>query len=378
MSLISYVTRIHFADQVLEYALDAELLELAMLRPLVLWDGGEGREDLLQCLAAAMPDRVEAQVFRLPEAGATEEAAEGAALHYQGHDCDGLIAFGGGEALHLAKVVALRVSHAGALRDYLDCEGGRARIRNVLPPTIAIPATAGTGAEASDTAVFALAEGGCGALSSPYLLPRVVICDPTLTLDMDGRATACAGMEALAHCIETFIAAAFNPPADAIAADGLRHAFLHLERAVVRGGDLDARREMRAAALNGSLAQQKGLGAIRAMSNALFSCGDQRASGRGALCAVLLPWVLEFNAPAAGGRYPEIRRQFSLAPGADLGEALIRLRDRVGLPARLSDLGITEEVLVKAACFAAKDLANRTNPRKAGPEDYLALMRRAL
>lgn len=377
MSLINYVTRIHFADEVLEHALDAELEEMGVLSPLILWDGAGARKELLQRLELALPRRLRPQTFHLGDAGASEETALQAAATYRDGGCDGLIAVGGAPAIHLSRVVGVCVSHPGPLQDYLDCHGGLARIGNVLPPLIAVPTTAGSGSEASDTAVVALADGGCAALASPYLVPRVIICDPTLTLDMEERATASTGMEAFAYCVETFIGTAFNPPADALAGDGLRRAFLHLEQAVMEGQNLDARREMMSAALNGSLAQQKGLGALQAMSNALVSCGG-RQTDKGALCAVLLPLALEFNAPAAGERYPEIRRQLVLSETADLGEAVVRLREGIGLPSRLSELGIDDAMITKAAGFAATDHANRTNPRKAGPGDYLAIMRAAL
>lgn len=377
VSLINYVTKIHFADQVLEHALDGELEDMAVLRPLVIWDGDSRRSALRERLELAFPCRLRPQILELPDEGVTEETSDLVASVYRQGDRDGLIAVGGASAIHLAKAAAIRLSHPGPLQDYFDCEGGLARIRNVLPPLVVIPASAGTGAEASDTALISVPSRGSAALTSPYLVPRVIICDPTLTLDQDGRETASSGMEALAHCVETFIGSAFNPPADALAADGLRRIFLHLERAVADGQDLDARRQMMAAALNGSLAQQKGLGALQAMSNGLVSAGA-RLADKGALCAILLPLALEFNAPAAGTRYPSIERQLALPARRDLVEAVARLRERLGLPARLSALGLGEAALAKAAVFAASDHANRTNPRKTGPEDYLAMLRAAL
>lgn len=387
MSLITYVTRIHFADHVLEHALDVELESVKAARPLVVLDREGERTEALARLRLALPRRVAPAFVSLPEAGASEAACEAVAAAYRAQDCDALIAFGAAAAIDAAKAAGLRLTHRGPLSHYLGSAGGAARIRNRLPPLIAVPTLAGTGAEVSSTALIATEEGPSMALVSPLLVPRVVICDPTLTLDLPPGPTASAGMDALTHCVETFISSTFNPPADGIALDGLRRAFAHLEQAVARGDDLEARREMMAAGLNGALAQQKGLGAVHALSNALGGLGlGGRALGglglggsdHGAINAILLPLVLEFNAPATGGRYGEIRRELALSACADLGEAFARLRERLHLPGRLSELGADAATLERAAGFAARDHANRTNPRKADAADYLALLQAAL
>lgn len=377
MSLITYVTRIHFADHVLEHALDSELEALGAKRPLVLCDRDGARDMALGRLTLAFPRSVRAHYLNLTETRVTRESCDRAAEVYREHACDSLIAFGGAIACDLAKVAAIRITHEGSLCSYLGSEGGMARIRNVLPPLLAIPTVSGTGADVSGVAMISMEEGPNHAVVSPYLVPRVVICDPTLTLDLPPERTASAGMDALTHCMETFISSTFNPPADGMALDGMRRAYGNLERAVACGDDLEARREMMAAGLNGALAQQKGLGGVHAMSNALCGLGLGQ-SDHGAITGVLLPLVLEFNAPAAGGRYDEIRRELALSRGMELGHAIVGLRERVGLPAGLGELGADAATLEQAACFAARDHANRTNPRKADACDYLALLQEAL
>ncbi|WP_366556147.1 iron-containing alcohol dehydrogenase [Aquibaculum sediminis] len=377
MSLITYVTRIHFADHVLEHALESELEALGARRPLVLCDRDGARDLALGRLTLAIPRSVRAHYLTLTETRVTREACDKAAELYREQACDSLIAFGGAIACDLAKVAAIRITHEGTLCSYLGSEGGMARIRNVLPPLLAIPTVAGAGADVSGVALIAMEEGPNHAVVSPHLIPRVVICDPTLTLDLSPERTASTGMDALTHCMETFISSAFNPPADGMALDGMRRAFGNLERAVAQGDDLEARREVMAAGLNGALAQQKGLGGVHAMSNALCGLGLGQ-SDHGAITGVLLPLVLEFNAPAAGGRYEEIRRELALSQATGLGQAIVGLRERVGLPGCLSELGADAATLEQAACFAARDHANRTNPRKADASDYLALLQEAL
>lgn len=377
MSLISYVTRIHFAENVLEDALEAELESLGVRRPLVVTDDGAGRASILDRLMLALPRSVAPILFETAAGAATEAACAEAAALYLDCGADSLIGFGGAAAVSLAKAVAVQVSHPGPLRHFAGVAGGRARIRDVLPPLLAVPTMTGSCSEVIGGAVLAMHDGPHVALVSPYLTPRVVICDPTLTLDLPAGATASTGMDSLTHCIETYVATAYNPPADGIASDGLRRAAAYLECAVDDGSDLHARREMMAAALNGALASQKGLGAVHAMSHALAAVSRQPLD-HGALNAVLLPHVLAFNAPAVAPRYEAIRRELRLPPRSDLPEAISRLRERIALPSRLGEVGVEADGLARAAAFAEGDHANRTNPRRAAAGDYLAMLRAAL
>jgi len=376
MSLISYNTKIHFAESVLEDAFEAEFELLGLRRPLVISDNGPERAAVLARLEAAIPRGVSAGFYDMPTPTPTEALCDEAAQLYHDWEADGIVAFGAAGAHNLAKATALRVSHQGPYRQYAGVAGGP-RIRDVMPPVIVVPTIAGSCSEAVGVAVLVLPEGGTSTLISPYLTPRVVICDPTLTLDLPADLTAGAGMDALTHCVETYIAIAYNPPADGIARDGLRRAVAHLQRAVEDGSDLRARRELMAAALNGALAHQKGLGGVHAMSHALAGVAEGGID-HGAANAVLLPLVLEFNAPAVEARYEAIRYEMGLSEKADLPEAMARLRERIALPSRLGALGIRRDDLPRAADYAAADYANRTNPRRAGRDDYLAMLEAAI
>ncbi len=377
MSLIRYVTKIHFAENVLEDAIEAELDLLGITRPLVISDNPAARSGVIERLLASMPSGITPSLCETRAGRPTETESLRAAQIFLDTEADGLVAFGDPGAMGLAKSVGVLVSHAGRLRHYTDAEGGGARIRDVIPPLIAIPSVTTSCSEALGTSIVTLEDGEGAALVSPHLMPRVLICDPTLTLDIPSEQTAAAGMDALAHCIETFIAQAYNPPADGIAVDGLRRIAGHLERAVSDPADLVARREVMAGALNGGLASQKGLGAVHAMSHALEGV-VARGLDHGAVNAVLLPHVLAFNAPAVAPRYDEIRRGLGLPARADLPAAIAGLRERVALPGRLRELGVAECHLSKAANLAAADHANRTNPRHAGVEDYHSLLAAAL
>lgn len=376
MSLINYLTKIHFADHVLEEALAAEIEALALRRPMIVTDSGVAASGLVDRLTAGLPTSIDYTVFAASPGRPDESACCAAAQAYLAEGCDGLIGFGGGSPIDLAKAIALRATHDGPLCQYAAHEGGITRIRDLLPAIIAIPTTAGTGSEVMGSAAIMPEDGPAFILRSPYLVPKVAICDPTLTLDLPPHLTAGTGMDALTHCIETYVSTAYNPPADGIALDGLGRVAANIERAVAHGSDLDARREMMAAALNGALALQKGLGGVHAISNALGALSGYHLH-HGTLNAVLLPHVLDFNAPAVGDRYRAIKASARIPADADLADGLCRLGERLGLPRRLRDMGVDMAAISLAASLAERDHANRTNPRRANATDYLRIMQAA-
>src|SRR5690606_25807893 len=161
-----------------------------------------------------------------------ERAVHKAAAMYIENDCDGVIAIGGGSSIDLAKGVAVCATHEGPLKQFAVIEGGLAKITSTTAPVIAIPTTAGTGSEVGRGAILILDDGRKVGILSPHVLPKSAICDPELTLDLPPLLTAATGMDAIAHCIETFLSPQFNPPADGIALDGLRRAWAHIELAV--------------------------------------------------------------------------------------------------------------------------------------------------
>ncbi len=194
----------------------------------------------------------------------------------------------------MAKAVALLVAHPPPLAQYAMVEGGVARITPAVAPLIAIPTTAGTGSEVGRGGLITLADGRKLGLVSPHLIPKVAICDPELTLGLPPLLTAATGMDALAHCLETFLSPRVNPPAEAIALDGLGRAARHIERAVSDGADREARWQMMTASMEGAMAFQKGLGAVHAMSHPMGALREPSLH-HGTLNAVVLPAVLRFN-----------------------------------------------------------------------------------
>ncbi len=374
MHLITYLTRIQFGAGA-RMALPDEVAASAASRPMIVTDEG--------VVAAGLVERIETAygrplpVFaRCPE-NPTEAAAFEALRHFGEHGCDALIGVGGGSPIDLAKTVSLLATHPGPLARYAAIEGGAAAITAEKPPVFAVPTTAGTGSEVGRAALVTLEDGRKLGLISPHMIPTAAICDPDLTLGLPPRLTAATGMDAIAHCVETFLSPRFNPPADAIALSGLARAVRAIRRATEFGSDGDARAEMMLAALEGGLTFQKGLGAVHGLSHPLGALKALRLH-HGTLNAILLPHVLRFNAPAIAPRIPALRQALGLHADADMPEAIARLVRDLGLPTRLSELGIGRDHLAAIPANAVLDHSTATNPRPIDAAGYGALLEASL
>ncbi len=369
---IPYLTNVDFGIGALSRLAEA-LGEAGIKRPLLITDEGLVRAGVAEQTTMAMGKHQPAAMFAKTPANPTELAVEAAAAQYGAAGCDGIVALGGGSPMDLAKAVALRVSHDGDLADFAAVTGGALRIGGAVAPVIAIPTTAGTGSEVGRATLIVMTDGRKLALISPYLLPKRALCDPELTRDLPPDLTAATGMDAVAHCVETYLSPVVNPPADAIALDGLSRALTHIERAVVDGGDQEARWQMMMAALQGGLCFPKGLGAVHALSHALGAL-TAPVLHHGTLNAVLLPPVLRFNEDAEPGKCARLRQAMGLAEDADLGTAIAALNARLGLPEGLGAMGVPAGQIGGLARAALEDLSTQTNPRTVTVADYEAIL----
>lgn len=372
---INYLTKIRFGDDALD-DLAEELTLLGVTQPLIVTDAGLTASGLVTRVQEAIGGERPVPVYDGTPANPTEIAIEEAVAYYHEHDCDGIVALGGGSSIDLAKGVALLASHPAPLRQYAVIEGGAARIGSQVLPLVAIPTTAGTGSEVGRAALISMRDERKLGFLSPHLIPDVAICDPLLTLSLPPHLTAATGMDAIAHCVETFLSPRFNPPADAIALDGLQRATRHIRTAVSDGSNREARREMLMAATQGALAFQKGLGAVHSLSHALGGFHDLKLH-HGTLNALLMPIVLRFNQSHCDAKYDRLRQAMELAPGTDLVDAFTRLNHDLALPMRLSDLGVTRDRLAPVAQWALEDHSTATNPRPATREDFQRLLEEA-
>jgi alcohol dehydrogenase class IV len=319
-------------------------------------------------------------VFDATPPNPTEAAVRAAARLYAEEGCDGLVAVGGGSSIDLAKGVAIAATHAGPLAHYATIEGGSVRITAAAAPVIAVPTTAGTGSEVARGAILIVDDGRKLGFHSWHLMPKAALLDPELTLTLPPSLTAATGLDALAHCFETFMSAAVNPPADGIALDGLARGWAHIERATRDGADRDARWAMMSASMQGALAFQKGLGCVHSLSHSLG--GLQPRLHHGTLNAIFLPAVILFNASAHSMQRDERLQRMARAvglpgcgpEGGELAEAVRALNGRLGLPQGLAALGVEESHFEAIIDGALKDHCHATNPRLASRDGYRSIL----
>jgi len=379
MALINYITQIQFGYDSLDL-LQQECERIGIKRPFVVTDKGIRAAGLLDRVLAKLANAGDVGVYDGTPPNPNERAVRAAVDQYRAGGHDGIIAVGGGSSIDLAKGLAVCATHEGPLRSFAAIEGGVARITAATAPVIAIPTTAGTGSEVGRGAILILDDGRKVGILSPFVVPRVAICDPGLTLDLPAALTAATGMDAIAHCIETFLAPAFNPPADGIALDGLRRAWLHIERATREPHDRDARLNMMSASMQGALAFQKGLGCVHSLSHSLG--GINPRLHHGTLNAIFLPAVIRFNAVAPGvvseQKLERLAQSMGLSSSETVADAIARMSARLGLPGGLAELGVGEDLFPAIVKGALADHSHKTNPRDASPDDYVDMLRQSM
>lgn len=339
---------------------------------------------LLDVLHAAS---VEACTFDFAGEPTTDLVLEGRAVAKTEH-CDVVIGFGGGSALDAAKAIAALLTNEGDLFNHLEVVGRGQPLQQPAAPCIAIPTTAGTGAEVTRNSVLAVpAQRLKVSLRSPLLLPRLAIVDPELTHSLPPEITALTGMDALTQLIEPYVSPRANPLADALCAEGIPRAARSLRRAVDEGGHAAAREDMALASLFGGLAlANAGLGAVHGFAAPI---GGMFPAPHGAVCAALLPHVMAANVQAlrarqpdspALARYDEIARLLTGRSDAVADDAVswvaeltraIRIKPLGRFGLRPADFAAVVEKAAQASSMKA-------NPIALTPEELTAILERAL
>ena len=378
MALIHYLTQIQF-DYGAVALLKSECMRVGITKPLVVTDAGVKAAGVLQKALDALPGMA-VTVFDQTPSNPTEAAVMAAAALYKASGCDGLIAVGGGSAMDCAKGVAIVVTHEGPLTRYATIEGGSGLITERAAPLIAVPTTSGTGSEVARGAIIIVNDHRKLGFHSWHLLPKAAICDPDLTLGLPSRLTAATGMDAIAHCMETFMSAAFNPPADGIALDGLARGWTYIERATNNGSDREARFNLMSASMQGAMAFQKGLGCVHSLSHSLGGV-DPRLH-HGTLNAMFLPAVVRFNAEVDSlkreRRLERMAHAMGLSSGGDVAEAITDMNARLGLPTGLAAMGVERRQFDQIIKGALADHCHKTNPRLASGQEYEAMLAASL
>lgn len=303
-------------------------------------------------------------------------------------NCDFVIGFGGGSVMDAGKAIAAMLTNEGELLDYLEIIGRGKTLRQRSAPYVAVPTTAGTGAEVTRNAVLASPEHRVKvSLRSPHLLPRLAVIDPELTYDLPPALTATTGLDALTQLIEPYVCLRANPMTDGFCVEGIRRAARSLREAVFNGHNKSAREDMALASLFGGLAlANAGLGAVHGFAGPI---GGRFPAPHGAVCAALLPHVMAANLHALREREPQIpaldRYQMVAAwltgnphATADAGVAWVqKLVAELPIP-KLGAYGIREEHVADIVAKAANASSMKANPIVLTADELAQTLRLAL
>lgn len=347
-------------------------------KPLICTDPGLSSIGMTDKIRNLISNDFSSIYYEETPANPTENAVNEALELYKNNNCDGVIGFGGGSSIDLAKAVALMANHEGSLLNYSVNEGGYGKITEIVH-MIAIPTTSGTGSEVSIGSLITMNDGRKLIYASPHLMPKAAICDPELTLGLPPVLTAGAGMDALTHCIEAILSPINDPPAEAVGIDGIEKIIKEesLIRAYKDGQDKEARWGMMMASTEGAMAFQKGLGAVHSMSHALGANHELRLH-HGTLNAVLLPTVLRFNQDCVGNKYSRIARAMGQDESIDLANEIEKFNQTIGIPSNLKEMGVTEDLIPSLVTHAKEDPSNLTTPRLPSQEEWEELFLEAL
>ncbi len=337
---------------------------LNMQRPLLVTDAGLAQTPMVhQVLADLLDAGLAAALFsdiRPNPSGANLDAG---VRFYRAGGHDGVIAFGGGSGIDTGKLIAFMSGQTRSVWDFEDIGDWWTRANPAgIAPIIAVPTTAGTGSEVGRAGVVTdEATHTKRIIFHPKIMPSIVICDAQLSVGMPAKITAGTGMDALSHCLEAYCAPGFHPLADGVAVEGMRLIATALPKVMADPNDLNARADMLAAAAMGATAFQKGLGGMHALSHPIGALFDTH---HGMTNACLMPYVLAYNRSAIESRLTRLAAYLELPdPGFDsFLRFIVDLRQHVGVPNTLIDLGIDSARSAEIAAKAVLDPSAGGNP----------------
>lgn len=317
----------------------------------------------------------------------TTELARAAVESARRAKCDLVISMGGGSVLDTGKVVAAMLTNIGKLEDYLEVVGAGKALTQAAAPHIAIPTTAGTGAEVTRNAVLGVPEYLVKvSMRSPLMLPRLAVVDPDLTHSMPRSVTASTGLDALTQLIEVYVSNKANPLTDGLCREGLKRAGRSLLRAYEDGGNSTAREDMAVASLFSGLGLANAkLGAVHGFASPL---GGMFSAPHGAVCALLLPFVMEVNVRALGSRepdsailsrYEEVARWLTGRTTANADDGVKWVQDvcaKLNVPS-LTEFGLTERDFPAVIVKAQRSSSMKGNPIKLTDDELLEILNKA-
>ena len=374
----SYPTQIKFGAGRIREIADA-CNQANIKRPLLITDKGLSNLPItsktLQLMKeAGLGDALFSNVDQNPN---EKNLNSGIAAFKEGNH-DGVIAFGGGSGLDLGKLVAFMVGQDRSVWDFEDVSDWWTRAKpDTIFPIVAIPTTAGTGSEVGRASVLTNSDTlEKKIIFHPQILPKVVICDPELTVEMPKSITAGTGLDAFAHCVEAFSSPHYHPMSQGIAVEGMRLVIENLGKVYSDGSDIEARANMMSAALMGATAFQKGLGAIHALSHPI---GAVHHTHHGTTNAVCMPAVLRLNESKIRDRFDSVTGYLGIQNGFSGFKVFVdEFNASLNIPLRLSDLGVENPDLGKLVKGALSDPSCGGNPVKLTSDNLKALFEEVL
>lgn len=346
---------------------------------------GKSTERASGLIADLTGQGLQVTVFHIPGEPTVELVLSGVQTARQ-NGCELVIGMGGGSVLDAGKAIAALMTNPGEVMDYLEVVGKGLPLVSTPAPYIAIPTTAGTGSEATRNAVLAVPEKRVKvSLRSASMLPRLAIVDPQLAIGLSPEDTAATGLDALTQLIEPFLSNAANPLTDALCREGIRRAARSLRRACQQGDDLQAREDMSVASLFSGMALANArLGAVHGFAGSL---GGMFPAPHGAICARLLPLVLEANlkalqerAPLSTSRFDEVAQLLTGGVSAQAKDGVLWLKeltDALKIPP-LAVYGIQKSDFPEIVAQAKKASSMKGNPIELNDGELMAILEMAL
>lgn len=345
---------------------------LGMSRPLLVTDPGLAKLPMVSDVIELCSDAgMTCVAYSSIQANPVGDNVMFGVATYQAGGHDGVIAFGGGSALDVGKAVGLMVGQARPLFDFEDRDDWFMRVNVAgMAPVLAVPTTAGTGSEVGRASVITdTSDHIKKIIFHPRMLPGAVIEDPELTLGLPADITAATGMDALSHSLEAFCSPSYHPMAEGVAVEGMRLVKEWLPAAVEDGRNIEARSHMLIASSMGATAFQKGLGAMHSLSH---PCGANLNTHHGLTNAVVMPYVLLWNRAALEEKMRRLAAYLAL-PGTGFDAVLkwvLELRQRIGIPNTLAQIGVREEHAREFAGQALADPSTSGNPVPMTEKDF--------
>lgn len=336
---------------------------LGISKPLLVTDKGlAGLPITARALDILEADGHDRALFADVDPNPTDINAEAGVAVYRDGGFDGVIAFGGGSALDLGKVIAFMAGQTRPIWDFEDIGDWWTRAdAQAIAPVVAVPTTAGTGSEVGRASIITKSDSQeKKIIFHPKMLPGVVIADPELTVGMPKFITAGTGLDAFAHCVEAYSSPHYHPMSQGIALEGMRLVKTYLPRAYADGDDLEARAHMMSAAAMGATAFQKGLGAIHALSHPI---GAVHHTHHGTTNAVCMPAVLKFNAEAIRPQFDQAAAYLGIDGGFDGFCAFVdAFNASFSIPTTLGALGVEDPDIDGLVAAALRDPSTGGNP----------------